>query len=202
MKLEFKWLSGFWGNYVLMCWWNSNMSDLGWEVKGQPRTLKLIYSHCLIWFNISSEKNDFGLNSFQKMKFSKKKSHLNALGRNLTLTLSRSRSTSVHRLNKFSRPHIPNATYQVPSSSAFSFWRRRFLNGLYYIWAWQSSWSCDQNILHKFWLTYHKESSHEIWVHLGQWFVRKLCFDILMGLQYEWPKQKGQRSTLTFWFYL
>ena len=30
-------------------------------------------------FNISSENNDFGLNSFQKMKFSKK-SHLNALG--------------------------------------------------------------------------------------------------------------------------
>ena len=24
------------------------------------------------------------------------------------------------------------------------------------------SWSCDQNILHKFWLIYHKESSHEI----------------------------------------
>ena len=32
------------------------------------------------WFNISSENNDFGLNSFQKIKFSKKKSHLNALG--------------------------------------------------------------------------------------------------------------------------
>ena len=30
-------------------------------------------------FNISRENNDFGLNSFQKMKF-KKKSHLNALG--------------------------------------------------------------------------------------------------------------------------
>ena len=29
-------------------------------------------------------------------------------------------------------------------------------------------------------------------------FVRKLCFNILMGLQYERPKLKGQRSTLTF----
>ena len=28
--------------------------------------------------------------------------------------------------------------------------------------------------------------------------MRKLCFNILMGLQYERPKLKGQRSTLTF----
>ena len=37
-----------------------------------------------------------------------------------------------------------------------------FLKGFYHIWAWWPSWSCDQNILHIFWLTYHKESSHEI----------------------------------------
>ena len=29
----------------------------------------------------------------------------------------------------------------------------------------------------------------------ANWFVRKLCFNILMGLQYERPKLKGQRST-------
>ena len=46
--------------------------------------------------------------------------------------------------------------------------------------------SCDQNILHTFLLIYHKESSLEI------------CFNILMGLQYERHKLKGQRSTLTF----
>ena len=34
--------------------------------------------------------------------------------------------------------------------------------GFYHIKALQPSWSGDQNILHKFWLTYHKESSHEI----------------------------------------
>ena len=66
MKFEFNWPSGLWGNYVLVCWWDSNMSDLGWKVKGQPWPLKLIYSHCLIRFNISSENNDFGLNCFQK----------------------------------------------------------------------------------------------------------------------------------------
>ena len=35
-------------------------------------TLKLIYSHCLIRLNISSENNDFGFNSTQKINFSKK----------------------------------------------------------------------------------------------------------------------------------
>ena len=48
-----------------------------------------MYSHCLIWFNISSENNDFGLNSFQKMKFSKKKSHLNALGSKFDLDVKK-----------------------------------------------------------------------------------------------------------------
>ena len=42
-------------------------------------TLKLIYSHCLIRFNISSKNNDFGFNSIQKINFSKI-SHLNAIG--------------------------------------------------------------------------------------------------------------------------
>ena len=37
------------------------------------------------------------------------------------------------------------------------------------------------NILYKFWLTYHKESSHEIWNQFGQWFVRKLCFKNIDG---------------------
>ena len=34
-------------------------------------TLKLIYSRCLIRFNISGENNDFGFNSIQKINFSK-----------------------------------------------------------------------------------------------------------------------------------
>ena len=37
------------------------------------------------------------------------------------------------------------------------------------------------NILYKFWLTYHKESSHEIWNQLGQWFVRKQYFENIDG---------------------
>ena len=34
-------------------------------------TLKIIYSHCLIRFNISSENNDFGFNSIKKSTFQK-----------------------------------------------------------------------------------------------------------------------------------
>ena len=33
---------------------------------------------------------------------------------------------------------------------------------------------------------------------LAEWFVRKLCFIMLMGLQYEQPWLKGQMSTLIF----
>ena len=78
---------GFWENHVLMCWWDSNMSDLGWKVNGQPWPLKLIYSHCLIWLNISSENYDLSLSSFQKMKF--KKTHLNALGSKFDLDVKK-----------------------------------------------------------------------------------------------------------------
>ena len=42
-------------------------------------TLKLIYSHCLIRFNISSENNNFGFNSIKKKTF-QKESHLNVMG--------------------------------------------------------------------------------------------------------------------------
>ena len=46
------------GFYHIWVWW--------------PWPFILIYSHCLIRFNISSENNDFGFNSIQKINFSKK----------------------------------------------------------------------------------------------------------------------------------
>ena len=48
-------------------------------LKGQSWPLELIYSHCLIRFNISSKNKDLGFNSIQKINFSKN-FHLNALG--------------------------------------------------------------------------------------------------------------------------
>ena len=35
----------------------------------------------------------------------------------------------------------------------------------------------------------------------GQMVCEKICYDILMELQYERPTLKGQRSTLTFGTY-
>ena len=61
------------------------MSDLSWKVKGQPWPLELINGNCLIRFNISSEKNDFGFNSIKKKSSFQKISHLNALGSKLDL---------------------------------------------------------------------------------------------------------------------
>ena len=48
------------------------MRDFGWKIKGQPWSLKFIYSHGLIRFNISNENNDFGFNNVQNINFSKK----------------------------------------------------------------------------------------------------------------------------------
>ena len=52
MKIQCNWPNGFWENNVL-------------------RYQQLIYSHCQIRLNISSENNDFGFNSFQNINFSK-----------------------------------------------------------------------------------------------------------------------------------
>ena len=43
MEFGFNWPTIVWENYVLICWWDSNISNLGWKVKGQPWPLKLIY---------------------------------------------------------------------------------------------------------------------------------------------------------------
>ena len=48
------------------------MSNLAERSKVNLDLLELIYSHCLIRLNISSENNDFGFNSIQKINFSKK----------------------------------------------------------------------------------------------------------------------------------
>ena len=72
MKFVFDWANGLWENYVLINWWDHNMSDLGLKGKGQPWPLKLIYSHCLTSFNISSKNNHFGFNNIQKINLKKK----------------------------------------------------------------------------------------------------------------------------------
>ena len=53
------------------------MSDLA--ERSKVNLLELIYSHCLIRLNISSENNDYSFYSLKKINFSKN-SHLNAFG--------------------------------------------------------------------------------------------------------------------------
>ena len=47
------------------------MSNFAERSKVNLDLLELIYGHCLIRLNISSESNDFGFNSIQKNNFSK-----------------------------------------------------------------------------------------------------------------------------------
>ena len=49
-------------------------------------TFETYKSHCLIRFNISSEKNDFCFNSIKKINF-QKHTHLNALGSKFDLDI-------------------------------------------------------------------------------------------------------------------
>ena len=65
-------------------------------------------------------------------------------------------------LHTKSKAHQPSGSYE---EDFYSF---------YHIWARCPSWSCDQNNLNKFWLTYHKKSSYEIKDWLAWWFLRKL----------------------------
>ena len=147
-----------------------------------PWPLKLIYSHCLLRFNISSENNDFGFNSIQKINFSKI-SHLNGIWSKFDLDL------------KYIWTNL-----EGPTPSMLHVLEKKIFS--YHKWAWRSSWSCEQNILHTLWLTYHKESSHEICVKLGQWFLKNynliFWWDPNMS-NLSW-KVKGQ--PLTFGTYL
>ena len=79
---------------------------------------------------------------------------------------------------------------------------KTFLKCLMHISVCRQPWSCDQNIFYKFWLTIRKESLYENSVQLAEWFLRKLCFNILLGHQYERLCLKGNRKTLTFGSYL
>ena len=51
--------------------------------------------------------------------------------------------------------------------------REDFLRSLAYIWAWQPSWSCDQDHLSKLSFTHPTEAPYEIWLWVAQWFQRR-----------------------------
>ena len=101
-----------------------------------------------------------GFNSFKKKSTFQKISHFIALGNKFDLDVKLVKvnlGSLVMILNKLDRPYIPNATYQVPRSLAFRFWRI-FLKGFYHIWAWWPSCSCDEDHLNKLSFPHPRES--------------------------------------------
>ena len=111
-------------------------------------------------------------------------------------------------------PHLTEDTNgKVPRSSAFWFWRRRFLKGFYHNRVWRSSWSCNQDHLNKLSFPRTKGSQFEIWVKLSQWFQRRRCLKMwtdrrtdagVTGIlwAHSWPFGSGELiNKLWDWFW-
>ena len=62
--------------------------------------------------------------------------------------------------------------------SARRFQRRRFLKGFYHIWAWQPSWSSDQDAVNKLSFPLPKEAPHKIWLWSARRFQRRRCLKL------------------------
>ena len=69
MKFDFIWPSGFWENYVLIYWWTPIWATLAESSKVNLDLWNLFIDTRM---NISSENNDFGFHSIQKINFAKK----------------------------------------------------------------------------------------------------------------------------------
>ena len=77
MKFEFNWANGLWENYVLIYWWDSNMSDLAKRSKVNLDLWNLFIAIVSLgWiYQVRIMTKQFSKKStFQKF------SHLNALG--------------------------------------------------------------------------------------------------------------------------
>ena len=72
MKFEFNWPSSLWENYVLIFWWESNISNIGWKVNLDHWTLFIAIVSLGLTNDLSSTV--FKISTFQKF------SNLNALG--------------------------------------------------------------------------------------------------------------------------
>ena len=77
MKFELNWANGLWGNYVLIYWWDHNMSDLGWKVNLDLWNLFIAIFSLVSTYQVRIIT--MALTVFKKSTF-QKKSHLNTLG--------------------------------------------------------------------------------------------------------------------------
>ena len=71
MKIELNWADGLWENYVLIYWWDSNMSKFAWKVNLDLWNL-FIDIVSIIRLNISRENNGYKASTvYKKIEFSK-----------------------------------------------------------------------------------------------------------------------------------
>ena len=72
-----------------------------------------------------------------------------------------------------------------------------FFKGFYHIWAWQPSWSCDQDCLNKLSFPHPMETLYEIWLQSAQRFLRR-CLKMLTTYTHTHTHTYGrQRPTYT-----
>ena len=83
MKFEFNWSSGFWGNYVLMCWCDFNMT-LAEKLKVNLDLWNLFITIVSLVSTYQVRIMTLASTVFKKSTF-QKISHLNALGRKFDL---------------------------------------------------------------------------------------------------------------------
>ena len=77
IRFEFNWPSGFWENYVLIYWWDSNMSEFGWKVNLDLWNLSIAIVSLGLMYQVrimTLASTVFKKSTFQKI------TNLNALG--------------------------------------------------------------------------------------------------------------------------
>ena len=114
------------------------------------RTNGPVNAHLISWpskaQNIQNLENDLDLQYLHTFIISISCLHLPTIRSQAAIVSEKSTVFTFSHMMGWS----PDATYQVSWKSACRIRRRRFLKGLYNIWAWRPSWSCDQHHVIRF----------------------------------------------------
>ena len=105
----------------------------------------------------------------------------------LALRYNWSRSLQGHDLYTHCSTGVIHTSCQVSLKSLHRFRRRRWLKGVYHIWAWRPSWSCDPDNLYTYWFPYPIDAAYKIWLCLVKWFQRRRCLNIMEIFMYIVP---------------
>ena len=144
-------------------WSNCWRHNTWWTWPWSEQPLIIIYNQCLIRIKMSCKYNDFGFNSCGKMNISRFFPYkcirnqiwpCHKVGQGqpriiICANLVGSKSPILHTMSQGHWPYIP---------------KKIFLKGLYHIWVWWSSWSCDWEHLCKLSFSHPKELPYEIWI--------------------------------------